>query len=433
MKQNGYCDVLLGLQWGDEGKAKIINLLSDKYDIIVRFQGGANAGHTVIYQGKKVVFHLIPSSLLNPKTIGIIGNGVTFDPEVFFKELEDLKNLGVNTESRIFISDKAILVLPINKKIDSIKDKKNNIGTTKRGIGPTYSSKINRTGLKLFELYIPEFKNRIDNYLQSLGLNKSDKEYIENIEFINSYRDRLEQYIKVTELYLNQQLENGKKILFEGAQGSGLDIDFGTYPYVTSSNTIVSSIISGAGVSYKSIRKVFGLFKAYLTRVGNGPFPTELNDTTGQLLREKGNEFGATTGRPRRCGWLDLTQVNYYAKINGVTDLILSKADILYDFEKIYICIDYKIKSKDKLQNVSDDELMIIDRLYKEYNNFFPVSHLEYFDPVYKEFKGFRDLNSDSFKNFIDYIEKFTKIKISLISTGPEKNEFLDRGIMFSH
>lgn len=418
MKKNGYCDVLIGLQWGDEGKAKIINLLSDEYDIVVRFQGGANAGHTVIYKGKKIIFHLLPSSLLNKNTIGIIGNGVAFDPKIFFEEIENISSIGINVEDRIFVSDKAILVLPINKKIDILKDEKAKIGTTKKGIGPTYSSKINRVGIKLFELYTKDYIEKIKSYLSISGIPKNDEEYKNNINFIEYYKNRLKKYIKITELFLNNAVKKGEKILFEGAQGSGLDIDFGTYPYVTSSNTIISSVISGAGINFRYIRKVYGLFKAYLTRVGNGYFPTQLDNETGKLLQMRGNEFGATTGRPRRCGWLDLNQIKYYVDINGITDLILSKIDILYNLKKIKICTGYRPKN-----NIENSKF--IENLFKNFEYFYPVSYLQNFEPVYTEFDGFKDENDINFRKFINFIEKYVGVKIFLISTGAEKEKYL--------
>lgn len=400
---NGYADILVGLQWGDEGKAKIVDFLSKYYDIVVRFQGGANAGHTVYKNGEKFVFHLIPSSILNDKCIAIIGNGVVFDAEVFFGELERLEKYGVKIKDRIFVSDKATLVLPIHKKIDSIRENKNPIGTTKKGIGPSYETKIVRVGLKLADLYSDNVFEKFNILMEFFGFNKEDKEYKNNFDYILIYKDKLLNFIKNTEYFLNNSLKEGKKVLFEGAQGLSLDIDFGTYPYVTSSNTISSYALVGSGVPFKYIREVYGILKIYTTRVGEGPFPIEMDSDIESLIQQKGNEYGSTTGRLRKCGWLDLVQVKYNSMISGVTKLILTKIDIFFGLKKFYVCVAYK------------------DKKTNEEINYYPVNNLENYIPVYREFEGFDSIDDINFRKFINFLEDFVGIKVYIYSKGPEE------------
>jgi|YNPMSStandDraft_2_1061718.scaffolds.fasta_scaffold00002_97 adenylosuccinate synthase len=405
----GYADILVGLQWGDEGKAKIVDYLSKNYDIVVRFQGGANAGHTVYKNGSKFVFHLIPSSILNPKTIAVIGNGVVFDPQVFFEEMDFVKKSLANVEDRIYISDKATLVLPVHKKVDVLRESKNPIGTTKRGIGPAYETKITRTALKLCDLYNSDFEKKFEVLMNFFGFEKNCDEYIENINFINEFKDRLKKYIIKTEYYLNKELQNGKKVLFEGAQGVSLDLDFGTYPYVTASNTVASYALVGSGVPYNYIKNIYGIFKIYNTRVGEGPFPTEMESKIEEVIQRKGNEFGSTTGRKRKCGWLDLQQIKYNCMISGVNKLILTKIDIFLNLEKFYVCYKYK------------------DKRSNEVVDFFPVEELENFTPIYEEFAGFSSYKDKNFKLFIKYLEHKLNLPVVLLSVGPDDRDIIKR------
>ncbi|MCX8058697.1 MAG: adenylosuccinate synthase [Spirochaetes bacterium] len=403
----GFADIVVGLQWGDEGKAKIVDFLSKRYDIVVRFQGGANAGHTVYKKGEKFVFHLIPSSILNENSIAVIGNGVVFDPEVFFDEINKLKNYTKDIEERIFISDKASIVLPVHKKMDSLRENKNPIGTTKRGIGPAYETKIVRVGLKLSDLFSNKLLEKFEILMDFFGFDRFSDEFKFNLEFINNYKNKLIKFVKNTEYFLNESLNKGKKILFEGAQGVSLDIDFGTYPYVTSSNTISSYSLVGSGVPFHYIKDVFGIFKIYTTRVGEGPFPVEMEKEVEEMIQKKGFEYGSTTGRLRKCGWLDLSQIKYNSMICGITKLILTKIDIFFGLEKFLVCTSYK------------------NKFTGEIIEFFPVNSLESYEPQYLEFKGFNSIEDISFSNFINFLEKYLNIPIYIISKGQEEKDTL--------
>ncbi|MFN3411155.1 MAG: adenylosuccinate synthase [Exilispira sp.] len=404
--QKGYVDAIVGLQWGDEGKAKIVDLLSHNYDYTIRVQGGANAGHTVVHKEKKFIFHLIPSSVLNENSISIIGNGVVFDPKVFTEELESLKSFDKNIEKRIIISDKATLVLPIHKKVDVIRDELLKIGTTKRGIGPAYESKVARVAIKLFDLVTEQWLQKLKLLIQYYGFDPDGEEFDENKNFILRYKNYILPFIDDGERLVVKALSENKKILCEGAQGAGLDIDFGTYPYVTSSNTIISSVFSGGGIPLRSLRYVFGLFKIYCTRVGNGPFPTEIKNEMAEKIRDEGREYGSTTGRPRRIGWLDLPMIKYYARLTGTSHLILTKADIFTGLQSFKVCVAYQ----------NNDSLKIIEE--------YPPASIHLHTPVYKEFLGFNDFKSKEFKEFINFIEKYLSIPVYMISTGPEKDEY---------
>ncbi len=405
----GFADAIVGLQWGDEGKAKIVDLLSSNYDYTIRVQGGANAGHTVVHKEKKFIFHLIPSSVLNENSISIIGNGVVFDPKVFLEEISSLRNFDKNIDKRIVVSDKATLVLPIHKKIDIIRDEMLKIGTTRRGIGPAYESKVARVAIKLFDLVTDDWMRKLKTLIQYYGYDEEGEEYIENKNFIMKYKQHILPFLDDGERLVIKALSENKKILCEGAQGAGLDIDFGTYPYVTSSNTIISSIFSGGGIPLRSLRHVFGLFKIYCTRVGNGPFPTEIKDELADKIRGEGREYGSTTGRPRRIGWLDLPMLKYYSRLTGTSHLILTKADIFFSLQSFKVCVGYQ----------NNATLEIIEE--------YPPASIHLHTPVYKEFKGFTNFDSTEFNDFIEYVEKYLNLPIYMISTGPEKEQYIIR------
>jgi len=418
-------DVLLGLQWGDEGKGKIVDVLTPKYDIICRFQGGPNAGHTLEFNGIKHVLHTIPSGIFHNETINIVGNGVVIDPIIFKKEIDALEKMGVNAKSKLFISNRAHLILPSHRLIDAASEAakgKEKIGSTLKGIGPTYMDKTGRNGLRVGDIADPKFKKKydflvvkhkqiLDAYKYSYDLKALEKEWFEAIEDLKKF-----QHIDC-EHYINKAIKETKKILAEGAQGSLLDIDFGAYPFVTSSNTICAGACTGLGIPPTQIGNVIGIFKAYCTRVGGGPFPTELNDETGELMRKTGNEFGSTTGRPRRCGWLDLPALKYAVMINGVTELIMMKADVLSGFKSIKVCTHYNYQGKK------------ID--YLPYN-----MSTESVTPVYKELKGWnkdlQGLNSVEdipleLNEYIRYIEKELNVPITIVSVGPDRKQTLMR------
>ena len=414
-------DLLLGLQWGDEGKGKIVDVLTSKYNVIARFQGGPNAGHTLVFNEKKHVLHTIPSGIFHENKINIIGNGVVVDPVILKKELINLDLEGIDYKKSLLISRKAHLILPTHRLIDAASEKskgKNKIGSTLKGIGPTYMDKTGRNGFRIGDLEADNWINKysdlkskhkklIDFYNVELDYNfeELEKEFFESIKTLRELK-----FID-SEEYIHNKQKSGSSILAEGAQGSLLDVDFGTYPYVTSSNTTAAGACTGLGISPGSIKNVFGIFKAYTTRVGSGPFPTELFDDDGQRMGKVGNEFGATTGRPRRCGWLDLVALKYSCKINGVTKLMMMKSDVLSGFKTIKVCTSYEYRGTeiDYLPyDIGDDSLK----------------------PIYKEFEGWdeditglRDFNSlpKNLKNYISYLEKELEIPIGIISVGPDR------------
>lgn len=416
-------DVILGLQWGDEGKGKIVDLLSKNYDIIARFQGGPNAGHTIIIGDKKYVLHQIPSGMTREGIINVIGNSVVLDPIVLLKEIKSLEDAGIDVKSRLLVSRKANLILPTHKILDSVSEKSNNgntkVGSTLRGIGPTYADKVGRFGLRIGDIFSKDFKSlyqrskeRHLKVLSAFGYTDD----IDDKEWLDAAERMKELQVIDNEFYLNEALKQNKSVLAEGAQGTLLDIDFGSYPYVTSSNTVTASACAGLGISPKKLGKVYGIFKAYATRVGEGPFPSELHDATGQKLREKGFEFGSTTGRPRRCGWLDLKALEYAIMLNGVDELFMMKIDVLNEFEEIKLVDNYKTGSED--------------------DNFASLAFGTSLEPELKSFKGWnKDLgNNNQFeqlpeeaKQYIQYIEKTMNVPISLISTGPERNQTIIR------
>lgn len=420
-------DLLLGLQWGDEGKGKIVDAITSDYDIIARFQGGPNAGHTIEFDGHKHVLHTIPSGIFNQGAINIIGNGVVIDPAIFLNEINGLKKFNIDLNSKLFISKRAHIILPTHKIIDATSEAskgKKKIGSTLKGIGPTYMDKTGRNGIRVGDIIDDNWQkkynslkekhlNLISNFNQSvdIDLNKLEAEFFEGIKCLKSFN------LIESENYLNKSIKEGKRILAEGAQGSLLDIDFGTYPFVTSSNTTSAGACSGLGVPPNKIKNIRGIFKAYTTRVGSGPFPTELFDSTGEKIREIGHEYGATTGRDRRCGWLDLVALKYTIEINGVTELNIMKSDVLSSIGKLLVCTSYTIDGK------------IVD--------FFPYDIISKdITPNYIEFKGW-DMDITKIKNekdlpdelidYIDYIELFVGVPIKLISVGPDRTQTIYR------
>jgi len=422
-------DVLLGLQWGDEGKGKIVDVLTPKYDIIARFQGGPNAGHTIEFEGKKFILHTIPSGIFNNKTQNIVGNGVIIDPYILFQEINTLEKEGIEVLNNLMISKKAHLILPSHRLLDAVQEAKKGkakIGSTLKGIGPTYTDKISRTGLRMGDICRNDFFKRYnllkEHHLRLAEFYKiNDSELlIDDLSFFDyeeKWLEALEQIQQVkqinSEYYINESLNNGKTVLAEGAQGTLLDIDFGSYPFVTSSNTVTSGVCSGLGIAPSKINNVFGVFKAYCTRVGSGPFPTELDDHIGAKMRNLGNEFGSTTGRARRCGWLDLNALKYSIMLNGVSELFMMKADVLSSFQELKVCTKYNFENKE------------IEYLP------FDISE-ELVSPVYTNLKAWGEQITDVSKvdelpeeliSYKKFIEKFLNIPISIISVGPDRSQ----------
>ena len=417
-------DVLLGLQWGDEGKGKIVDVLTPSYDIIARFQGGPNAGHTLEFEGIKHVLHTIPSGIFHPKVINLVGNGVVIDPVVFRAELDKLKPFNIDFSSRLLLSRKAHLILPTHKLLDAASEHakgKDKIGSTLKGIGPTYMDKTGRNGLRVGDIFSPNFLEKYRALVEKHeGILMHHKDFTYDLAALEKpWFDAIEVLKTLptvdSEHYLNDALQNGKKVLAEGAQGTMLDIDFGTYPFVTSSNTVTAGTCTGLGIAPTKIGAVIGIFKAYCTRVGSGPFPTELTDAVGELIRKEGNEFGATTGRPRRCGWLDLVQLRYAIMVNGVTELAMMKSDVLGIFEQINVCTHYLINGE-KITNFPYD-----------------VTDLD-IKPIYEQLEGWHcdltDLDTYAsapapLKSYVDYLEAQLNIPIRVISVGPDRKQTL--------
>jgi adenylosuccinate synthase len=417
-------DVLLGLQWGDEGKGKIVDVLTPQYNIVARFQGGPNAGHTLRFDGQKVVLHTIPSGIFREESINVIGNGVIIDPFIMLnKEIKHIAAI-VNVKSKLYISEKAHLILPTHRLLDAANETfrgKNRIGSTLKGIGPTYTDKIGRNGLRMGDLLLPDFEKKY-NHLKNVHLHQMESmqfDYntvlIDNLSFADyetawfAAAAELTSYsICATEYLINNALSEGKTVLAEGAQGTLLDIEFGSYPYVTSSNTIMSGVCSGLGVAPNRTGNVFGLFKAYCTRVGEGPFPTELFDDIGKQLQEQGNEFGSTTGRPRRCGWLDLPLLKYACMLNGVTELIMMKADVLSAFETLSVCTSYHYNGKN--------------------TTMIPFDSSAELKPQYQQLKGWnkpidKDNIPSELMDYIAFIENYLELKIKLVSLGADRTQ----------
>ena len=417
-------DVVLGLQWGDEGKGKIVDVLAASYPIVARFQGGPNAGHSLHFEGKKFVLHSIPSGVFRKGAVNVIGNGVVIDPIIFKHECEEIEAMGVPVRERVMISKKAHLILPTHRIIDAASEAskgKSKIGSTLKGIGPTYMDKTGRNGLRVGDILTPDFSERftslknkhkifLKQYDFEYNAEEHEAEWLEAIEYMRSFNLIDGEYV------VNRFLADNKKILAEGAQGSMLDIDFGSYPFVTSSSTTCAGACIGLGVAPGKIGSVYGIFKAYCTRVGSGPFPTELNDATGEELRQKGFEFGATTGRPRRTGWLDLVALKYAIMISGVTNLIMMKADVLDTFDTIKVATAYKVNGVE--------------------TNQVPYDTYAEIEPVYKEFKGWKkdlvNIKKEEelpfeFMNYVRFIEKELGVPISIISLGPDREQTIER------
>ncbi len=420
-------DVLLGLQWGDEGKGKIVDFLAPGYNVVCRFQGGPNAGHTLKFGGITHVLHQIPSGIFRDNIQNVIGNGVVFDPVIFKNEVEKLSEYNIDLNKKLLISKRATLILPVHRLLDSAMEAskgKDKIGSTLRGIGPAYQDKIGRNGLRVGDILAQDFKKRFhhltNQHLDMLAYLKfeadhkeSEAKFFESIDFLKKFQ------LMDTEQFINTAIEEGKRILAEGAQGSLLDIDFGSYPFVTSSSTMAAGACTGLGIAPSKIGEVFGVFKAYCTRVGSGPFPTELQDETGEQLRKEGAEFGATTGRPRRCGWLDLPALKYVVTLNGVTQLFMMKTDVLNVFEKIKVCTHYKLK----------DGSMANTLTYESLN--------QDVEPVYRTFDGWGNLEVNEATTFdllpaqlvkyILFLESELKTPINIVSFGPDRSQTLVR------
>ena len=418
-------DVILGLQWGDEGKGKIVDYFAAQYDIIARFQGGPNAGHTLYVgeENKKIVLHQIPSGVFHKGTINLIGNGVVLDPVILRKECELVSSFGIDLKQNLFISERTHLILPTHRALDKAAELSKGhekIGSTLKGIGPAYMDKTGRNGLRVGDLLNKSFttsyiklrlkhQKLLDNYNFNEDISAWEEEFFDAIDFLKTLN------IVNGEYFINQQLAAGKKVLAEGAQGSMLDIDFGTFPYVTSSNTISAAVCNGLGVAPQKIGDVIGVSKAYCTRVGSGPFPTELENETGELLRKVGSEFGATTGRPRRCGWIDLVALQYACMLNGVTQIVMTKADVLDAFSTLEMCTSYKINGEERSEIP------------------FQMTHCK-IEPQYQQFAGWNqpttaiktlaDLPAEM-KTYIDFIDKYLQVKVHYISNGPGRDQLI--------
>ncbi len=420
----GKVDVLLGLQWGDEGKGKVVDVLTPKYDVVARFQGGPNAGHTLEFEGEKYVLRSIPSGIFQGGKVNIIGNGVVMAPDLFMAEAKDLERSGHNLRERLHISRKAHLIMPTHRLLDAALEAakgKNKVGTTGKGIGPTYTDKISRNGLRVGDIldnFEAKYQAHKERHLQMLAsLNYTDfditeveKTWMEGVEYMKLFK------IVDSEHEINNLLRSGKSILCEGAQGTMLDVDFGSYPFVTSSNTVCAGACTGLGIGPNRIGNVYGIMKAYCTRVGAGPFPTELFDETGKLIRDLGHEYGAVTGRERRCGWIDLVQLRYSVMVNGVTELIMMKSDVLDSFETIKACVAYKLPDGSETTELP-----------------YEIDNVE---PIYKEMKGWKtdmtQFTSEEqfpaeFNDYVAFLENYLETPIKIISIGPDRAQTIVR------
>ncbi|HHT33974.1 MAG: adenylosuccinate synthase [Proteiniphilum sp.] len=416
-------DVILGLQWGDEGKGKVVDVLTPNYEIVARFQGGPNAGHTLEFEGEKYILKSIPSGIFQEGKVNVIGNGVVIDPALFRQEVEALEETGHTLTDRLYISKKAHLILPTHRLLDAASEKSMGnakIGTTGRGIGPAYTDKISRHGLRVGDLFhnfeekynqaVARHKEMLDQYDFEYDLESLEKPWFEGVEKMKSFQ------IIESEHFINRELNNGARVLAEGAQGSMLDIDFGSYPFVTSSSTVCAGACTGLGIAPRSIGEVYGIFKAYCTRVGSGPFPTELFDEDGQLLRDNGCEYGSVTGRPRRCGWIDLVALRYTVMLNGVTKLVMMKSDVLDSFETIKACVAYRING------VETEEL--------------PFDITEGIEPIWVELPGWKtdmtkmqseDEFPEEFNNYLTFLEEELGVPIAIVSVGPDRAQTIIR------
>ncbi|MEO6963119.1 MAG: adenylosuccinate synthase [Puia sp.] len=417
-------DVILGLQWGDEGKGKIVDYFAPRYDVIARFQGGPNAGHTLYVNDQKIVLHQIPSGIFHENTVNLIGNGVVLDPVTLKRECESVKSFGVDYRKNLYIAQRAHLILPTHRALDKASElSKGNekIGSTLKGIGPAYMDKTGRNGLRVGDLLDKNFTTQyirlrlkhqklLDGLHFQEDVSAWEEEFFEALEFMRQFK------IVPGEYFINNRISQGQKVLAEGAQGSMLDVDFGTFPFVTSSNTISAGVCTGLGIAPQKIREVIGVTKAYCTRVGSGPFPTELSDETGDRIRKAGSEFGATTGRPRRCGWIDLVALRYACMLNGVTSMVMTKADVLDDFEKLEVCCKYQIDGKE----TGEVPFQMLQNAIK---------------PILSSFAGWKtDITStrtygelpEPMRAYIAYIDNYLKVKVSYISNGPGRNQLIE-------
>jgi len=440
-------DVLLGLQWGDEGKGKVVDFIAPKYDLVVRFQGGPNAGHTLEFDGHKQVLHQIPSGIFHEKIKNVIGNGVVLDAAIFKKEIAGLAKFNIDFSKNLFLSKKAQLILPTHRLLDAAYEASkgvNKIGSTLKGIGPTYQDKIARTGIRIGDILLPNFKDKYlkmrQQHVDILEYYKFDYKNISKYEIAafngyNTLEDFETEFFEAvdflktcnlidSEYFINQHLEQGATVLAEGAQGSLLDIDFGSYPFVTSSNTMVAGACTGMGVAPRNIGEVYGIFKAYATRVGSGPFPTELDDNVGEEIRRIGREFGSTTGRARRCGWIDLPALKYAIMLNGVTQLLMMKADVLNSFEEIKVCTAYQ------LADGSTTEQLPYDLCNTEVT------------PIYETLKGWNqdlaevnnyEAKPQALKDYVSYLEEKLGVPINMVSLGPDRTQTLVRESLLEH
>ncbi|MBL7965243.1 MAG: adenylosuccinate synthase [Flavobacteriales bacterium] len=418
---NTRVDVLLGAQWGDEGKGKVVDVVAPHYQVVARFQGGPNAGHTLIFEGRKHVLHTIPSGIFHPGTVNLVGNGVVIDPVIFMKEVDALRAGGTDITGRLLIGRRAHLILPTHRALDAASESekgKEKIGSTLKGIGPTYMDKTGRNGFRVGDLELADRSERYQTlvrkherllslYPQVPDWRAAEKEWLDAVE-------RLREIPFVdSEHYLDEALRDGRSILAEGAQGTLLDIDFGTYPFVTSSNTICAGACTGLGIAPTRIGKVIGIFKAYCTRVGSGPFPTELTDEMGERIRQAGREFGSTTGRPRRCGWLDLPALRYAVMVNGITELAMMKADVLSGLDNVRVCTHYRINGQESTQLPYD---------------LGPAAQ-----PVYRELPGWGDLSGatipPALERYIALIEEAVGVPVRIVSTGPDRAETILRNV----
>lgn len=416
-------DVILGLQWGDEGKGKIVDFFARDYDLVARFQGGPNAGHTLYVNDKKIVLHQIPSGIFHEDKTNLIGNGVVLDPVILRKECNDVGAMGIDYKRNLYISERTHLILPTHRALDKASELAkghDKIGSTLKGIGPAYMDKTGRNGLRVGDLLDKNFTTQyiklrmkhqrlLDNFNFTEDISKWEEEFFDALEFLREFK------IVNGEYFINEKISSGKKVLAEGAQGSMLDVDFGTFPFVTSSSTISAGVCSGLGIAPQKIKEVIGITKAYCTRVGSGPFPTELTDATGDFIRNAGNEFGSTTGRPRRCGWIDLVALQFACMINGVTRLVMTKADILDGLDELKVCTGYKINGEEK--------------------NYVPFQmNRVNIEPVYKSFEGWKtdvsilstyDSLPEKMKTYIHYMNEFLHVPVKYISNGPGREQLI--------
>ena len=416
-------DVILGLQWGDEGKGKIVDYFATNYDVIARFQGGPNAGHTLYVEGKKIVLHQIPSGIFHANKINLIGNGVVLDAVTLKRECGNVAAMGVDYKKNLYISERAHLILPTHRALDKASElSKGNekIGSTLKGIGPAYMDKTGRNGLRVGNLLDKSFttdyiklrmkhQRLLDNFNFQEDINAWEEEFFEALEFLREFK------IVNGEYFINEKIQKGNKVLAEGAQGSMLDVDFGTFPFVTSSNTISAGVCTGLGIAPQKIKEVFGISKAYCTRVGSGPFPTELLDETGELIRKTGNEFGSTTGRPRRCGWIDLVALQFACMINGVTQIIMTKADILDGLAELKVCNSYKVNGEEKNYVPFQMNKVDIEPLYKSFTGW------------QKDITGVTEFSAlpDEMKHYISYLDEFLGVPVKYISNGPGRDQLV--------